>query len=190
MKWHSEKRKIAELNPAPYNPRQMTEKQAKDLGTSLDRFGLAEPIVINLNNTIIGGHQRINILKSKGVDEVEVMVPDRLLTEEEEKELNLRLNKNVGEWNWDALCNFDETVLKGVGFSIDEMGRIFDVDLAEDDFDAQKEYDKIAESTTKPGDVFLLGDHRLMCSDATVESNVDKLMGGGTRTIGFHGSTV
>lgn len=67
IKWHSEKRKIAELNPAPYNPRQMTEKQAKDLGTSLERFGLADPIVINLNNTIIGGHQRINILAVWGL---------------------------------------------------------------------------------------------------------------------------
>src|SRR3990167_6685009 len=63
--WHSQKRKISELKPAPYNPRELTEKQAQDLATSLELFNLAEPIVINQNNTIVGGHQRINILKAK-----------------------------------------------------------------------------------------------------------------------------
>lgn len=119
--WHSETRKIADLNPAPYNPRQLTKKQAEDLSKSLDKFSLAEPIVINLNSTIIGGHQRINILKSQGITEVDVRVPDRLLTPEEEMELNLRLNANVGGWDWDALANLDKDLLVEVGFDPKEL---------------------------------------------------------------------
>jgi ParB family chromosome partitioning protein len=92
ISWKSEKRKISELNPAPYNPRELTEIQAKDLSTSLERFNLADPIIINTNNRIIGGHQRINILKQAGDIEVDVRVPSRELTEHEEKELNIRLN--------------------------------------------------------------------------------------------------
>mgnify|MGYP001604969358 FL=1 len=93
--WRNEKRKLAELNPATYNPRQLTEKQAADLAKSLERFALADPIVINANNTIIGGHQRINILRQRNPDqEVDVRLPSRLLSAEEEQELNIRLNKN------------------------------------------------------------------------------------------------
>lgn len=119
--WHSQIRKIADLNPAPYNPRQLTKKQAEDLGKSLDKFSLAEPIVINLNNTIIGGHQRVTLLKLKGVTEIDVRVPDRELSIEEEQELNLRLNANVGEFDWDALANLDKDLLVEVGFDPKEL---------------------------------------------------------------------
>jgi ParB-like chromosome segregation protein Spo0J len=64
--WHTETRLIADLIPAKYNPRELTEKQASDLSQSLDKFGLPEPIVINLNNVIIGGHQRIKLLQVQG----------------------------------------------------------------------------------------------------------------------------
>lgn len=79
--WSNEKRKISDITPANYNPRQLTEKQAKDLNTSLERFNLADPVIINADNTIIGGHQRINILKQRGAVEVDVRVPSRQLTE-------------------------------------------------------------------------------------------------------------
>lgn len=123
--WTTAKRKISDLIPASYNPREMTEKQVKDLTTSLERFNLADPIVINTDNTIIGGHQRINIYKLRGKNDVEVdvRVPSRRLTPEEEKELNLRLNRNVGQWDLDALANFDEEVLKDVGFDSKQKAR-------------------------------------------------------------------
>lgn len=128
IKWSSEKRKITDLIPTPNNPRQMNEKQAKDLTTSLDKFSLAEPIVINLNNSIVGGHQRVNILKSKGIEEVDVRVPDRLLTEEEELELVLRLNKNNAGWDWDGLANLDKDLLLNVGFEPEELAFRFEAD--------------------------------------------------------------
>lgn len=115
--WKNERRRIADLRPAPYNPRQLSEKQVEDLGKSLERFDLAEPIVVNENGTIIGGHQRVAILRARGVEEVDVRVPDRQLEETEERELNLRLNANVGSFDWDKLAEFDIEFLKDVGFS-------------------------------------------------------------------------
>lgn len=129
MKWHNETRKIDELIPAKYNPRQLTEKQAKDLDNSLTKFDLADPIVINTNNTIIGGHQRIELLKRKGITEVDVRVPERELNQDEEKELNVRLNKNLGEWSFDKLANeFELDDLKDWGFDENEL-KIGDIDF-------------------------------------------------------------
>lgn len=176
--WKAERRRITELNPAPYNPRKMSERQVEDLGKSLARFGLAEPIVINLNNTIIGGHQRINVLKGQGVEDVDVMVPDRLLSPEEEKELNLRLNKNIGAFDLDALSHFDASLLGDVGFTSDELSNIFDADIVEDGFDAAAEYAAIGEAETKRGDLYILGAHRLLCGDSTSHDDVARAMGG------------
>jgi len=122
LEWKSEKRLLKDLKAAEYNPRQLTEKQAKDLTDSINKFNLADPIVINKDNKIIGGHQRINILKTQNVTEVDVRVPQRQLTTEEEVELNLRLNKNLGEWNFDLLSGFDEKLLKDIGFTDFDLG--------------------------------------------------------------------
>ena len=121
IKWQSEKRKLADLKPAEYNPRQAGEKEYKDLETSLHKFNLADPIIINTNNQIIGGHFRIRVLQDKGIKEVDVRVPSRELTEKEERELNLRLNKNVGNWDVNLLANFDDDLLKDVGFDIENI---------------------------------------------------------------------
>lgn len=184
--WHVEQRNIADLNPAPYNPRRMTERQAEDLGKSLARFGLVEPIVINLNHTIIGGHQRIKVLQTQGIDEVDVMVPDRLLLLEEEKELNLRLNKNVGEFDLEALSHFSEDLLKDVGFDSMDLDRIFSAEVAGQDDVPEKPVEAVAH----PGDLYLLGEHRLLCGDATKLEDIAILMGGGPGQYGFHGSAV
>jgi len=175
--WTTQKRKISELNPAKYNPRQLTEKQMQDLSVSLEKFNLADPIVINANNTIIGGHQRINILKAKYGNnglEVDVRIPNRLLTQDEEVELNLRLNKNLGEWDLDALANFDEELLKDIGFESKELDRIFQLDTTPEDDDVPES----APSIAKLGDIWQLGRHRVMCGDSTVREDVERLMNG------------
>ena len=168
--WTTEKRKIADLVPAEYNPRFATEKECQDLSTSLERFSLADPLVINRNNRVIGGHFRLNILKKRGIQEVDVRIPDRELNEIEERELNLRLNRNLGQFDLDALANFDEELLKVVGFSSEELDKIFELDLNEpEQFDLQKELErlKIATIEAQKGDIWQLGDHRLMCGDST-----------------------
>ena len=124
--WHNEKRAIRELIPYEANPRQITDKQAKDLKSSLAKFGIADPIIINTDNMIIGGHQRKKILETLlGYDpdfQIDVRVPDRELSIDEARELNVRLNKNVAEWDFDTLANnFELDDLLDWGFDKGEL---------------------------------------------------------------------
>lgn len=173
---------IKELNPAPYNPRKWTEDSVKRLTESIQQFGLVDPIICNgapeRKNIVIGGHFRLKVAKDLGLKEVPVVyvnIPD----EAREKELNLRLNKAVGDWDWELLAEFDETLLANVGFSSEELDSIFDLsEVVEEEFDLQKELDKlkITEIKAQKGDVYKLGDSRLMVGDSTVEADVLKLM--------------
>ena len=138
MKWKTEKREISELKPFPGNPRKADEKEVKDLDRSLERFDVADPLIINTDNVVIGGNFRLSRLKEKGIKEVDVRVPDRKLTRKEAEELNLRLNKNQGNWDNDLLANFDEDLLKEVGWEGEEILEIFslsEIDNYEVDFD-------------------------------------------------------
>lgn len=126
MKWKNETRKIEDLVPSEYNPRKLSKKNERFLQDSLDTFGMADVIVINTNNHIIGGHQRYYMLKKKGEKIVDVRVPEKELTEVEERELNLRLNKNLGEFEKDLLKNFDKDLLEKVGFADAEIEKIFE----------------------------------------------------------------
>lgn len=123
--FHTEQRLIIDLIPASYNPRKMSDEQVKQLTASLKKFDLAEIPVINTDNTILAGHQRIKIMKALGRDyeTIDVRVPNRELTEEECKEYNLRSNKNTGGWDMEMLANnFDNDVLLEVGFSELDLG--------------------------------------------------------------------
>ena len=99
-----EKKKLSELKPAPYNPRQSTAKQEKHLKASLEKFGVVEPIIYNKQTGyIVGGHFRVRELKKLGYKEIECVIVD--LNQEDERELNIRLNANTGEWDFDMLAN-------------------------------------------------------------------------------------
>lgn len=104
--WHAEKRKLSELKPHPENPRIFTDKGMKDLAKSIRNIGMAQPINITRDNIILSGHARCEILKQKGIEEVEVYVPNRDLTAEEQHEVLIRMNANIaGDWDWDGLAN-------------------------------------------------------------------------------------
>ncbi|MCL5797397.1 MAG: ParB N-terminal domain-containing protein [Patescibacteria group bacterium] len=174
---------ISDLYPAEYNPRKNTDKQAEDLKKSLSNFDIVEPIVVNSaenrKNIIIGGHFRWKVAKELGYKEIPVVyknIPDL----EREKELNLRLNKNTGEWDWDLLSKFDEIVLADIGFPSEELDNIFDIEDTPEQFDLQKELQKlnITKINIQKGDIWQLGNSRLMCGDSTVEENILKLMAG------------
>ena len=137
--WSHAKRKVSELKPSDYNPRKMTPQEKKDIERSIDGFGRVVPLVINAGsraNILIGGHQRWKIYSEKKIEEIDVMVPSRELTFEEEQELNLRLNKNLGSWDYDLLQDMDLELLLDVGFSDDDLQGFFDdVELADDEYD-------------------------------------------------------
>lgn len=175
---------VNDLHPAPYNPRTWS-KEAKDaLRESIKRFGFVDPILCNdapgRENTIIGGHFRVEIAKELGIETVPVVyirIPDL----EREKELCIRLNKNTGEFDWDLLAKFSEDFLKDVGFSSEELDRVFDLDdVTPEQFDLEKELEKldINKIDVKKGDVYDLDGSRLMCGDSTVEVDMLKLADG------------
>jgi hypothetical protein len=126
---------INKLKPATYNPRQITTKQYNDLKESIDKFGIVDPIIINKDNTIIGGHQRYKIWKEKAkesnVDDITIPCVVLELNKEQERELNVRLNKNTGEFDMDILANeFDIDELVDWGFKHIDLG--LNIDKIED----------------------------------------------------------
>ena len=124
---------INSLNPAEYNPRQISNKQYEVLKASMEKFGCVDPIIININpdrqNVVVGGHQRLRILRDLGAEKVPTVSVN--LSQEDERELNVRLNKNGGDWDIDLLSNFDIVDLKEWGFKDIELG--FNIDKIDED---------------------------------------------------------
>ena len=122
VSWHIESRKIVDLRDHSKNPRTLSKHQAIHLEKSLRKFGLIDKPIINLDNGIIGGHQRIRLLKALQIEEVECWVPSFMLNQKEVDELCIRLNKNTGEFCWDTLANlWDGDDLINAGFSEGEL---------------------------------------------------------------------
>lgn len=176
--------KANSLKASTYNARRWDEQAVAGLTESIKRFGLVDPLLVNgakdRKNIVIGGHFRLKVAKDLKIKEVPVVYLD-IPEEEKERELNLRLNRNQGDWDYELLAEFDESLLTDVGFSSEELDDIFDVELEESDsFDLEKELKKlkIDKITAKKGDIFQLGESRLMVGDSTIREDVQKLMGG------------
>ena len=171
---------IADLQFADYNPRAATKKEATELKKSLERFGFVEPVVVNSDptrkNIIIGGHFRVRTAKDLGLKEVPVHYI-KISDEKKERELNLRLNKNLGHWDAQLLVEFDENMLLDVGFESGELDAMFADLKLEEDNDKDDEVPEVAEeSTTQIGEIWQLGRHRIMCGDATNPEHIQALM--------------
>ena len=173
---------LKDLKPAAYNPRRWNNSQIESLTESIKRFGLVDPIIANgemeRKNVVIGGHFRLKVAKDLGFTEVPVVylnIPDL----EKEKELNIRLNKNLGEFDLDLLKSFEEAFLKDAGFSSAELDEIFNVESMPERFDLNKELEKlnIQKVSVQKGDVYEIDGSHLMCGDSTIEADVLKLMG-------------
>lgn len=176
--------KISKLNPAPYNPRKWSKEATAQLAESIKRFGMVDPILVNQaagrENIVIGGHFRLKVAKDLGYAEVPVAYVN-IPEVEREKELNIRLNKNLGDWDYELLAEFDESLLSEIGFTSEELDNVFDIDdEQQDSFSLQKELDKldIKKVAAQVGDVYQLGDSRLMVGDSTIEADMLKLMNG------------
>jgi len=171
--------KPAELIAAEYNPRQLTKEQHKDLTDSIKRFGLVDPLIVNTHkerkNILVGGHQRLKIAQELNIKDIPCV--EVKLTPAKERELNIRLNKNSGEWDYDALANnFDVENLTEWGFTDDEL-QFYD-DEPEQGLIDDDEIPEVKEAITKQGDLWLLGEHRVLCGDATKKEDVERLMDG------------
>lgn len=174
---------VGSLNPSTYNPRKWNEAQANALKESITKFGLVDPILCNSApermNTVIGGHFRLAVAKELGFTEMPVVyvnIPDI----EKEKELNVRLNKNLGEFDFALLKDFGEEFLGSVGFSTEELDNIFAIDPTPEQFDLKKELDKldIKDIKVQNGDRYEIDGSILMCGDSTIEADMLKLMEG------------
>jgi len=170
-----EKKKISDLIPAPYNPRQSTAKQEQHLKESLEKFGLVEPIIFNKQTGyIVGGHFRVRELKKLGIKEIECVIVD--LNEADEKELNIRLNANTGGWDWDTLANdWDVVDLEAWGLEIPQFDTVEELEASEDDYEVPEGG---IETDIVIGDLFEIGEHRLLCGDSTQTDTYEKLMQG------------
>lgn len=133
LEFHTEQRKVSELILFEGNPRKMTELQVAFLRQSLQKFGLAEIPVIDTDNIICAGHQRLRVLQLLGEGEtvIDVRVPNRKLTEEEFREYNLRSNQNRGDFDYEELAHYDLDFLAEIGFDKDELKIKFDLNTAE-----------------------------------------------------------
>ncbi len=172
---------ITNLNPALYNPRKWDKEATKKLRESLERFGFVDPILVNgapdRMNIVIGGHFRLKVAKDMGMTEVPVVylhIPDI----EKEKELNLRLNRNTGTWDYDLLKAFDTNFLQDVGFDALDLQNVWG-DLASIDdrlILKEGEVEPPEKPTIQDGEIYKLGDHLLMCADSTGPANAARLM--------------
>ena len=182
-----EKKNTADLLPADYNPRKDLkpgDAEYEKLKRSIEQFGYVEPVIWNkTTGRVVGGHQRLKVLIDMGITEVECVVVE--MDESKEKALNVALNKISGDWDKDKLAlliadlqgeDFDVSL---TGFEPAEIDAMFKDTLKDgindDDFDVEAELKN--PTITKPGDVWTLGRHRLVCGDSTKAETFETLMG-------------
>jgi len=149
----------------------------KDLENSINSIGFMQPININQDGTILSGHARTLKLQQMGEIEVDVYVPDRLLTPKQEEEVLVRANANTaGQWDFDILANeFEDFELVEWGL---EIPNVENLEIEETLGDDEVPKETVKQITVK-GDLYELGTHKLLCGDSTIITDVQKLMGGG-----------
>lgn len=185
---------ISAILPADYNPRkdlQPGDAEYEKLKASIEKFGYVELVVVNKRNdyTAISGHQRLKVLADLDIQEIECVVVD--LDENQEKALNIAMNKISGEWDEPKLAlliadlqtaDFDVNL---TGFDTDEIEALLSLgaerEVTDDGFDLNAALEEAA--FVQEGDLWTLGEHKLLCGDATKAEDVERLMGGKQATL-------
>ncbi|RKV76432.1 MAG: DNA modification methylase [Streptococcus sp.] len=178
---------IDSLKPAAYNPRKKLKKGDKEyekIKKSIVEFGYVDPIIVNFDGTVIGGHQRLTVLSDLGYKEVQC-VQVRIYDENKVKALNVALNKITGAWNEELLADLMVDLqdadfnLDLTGFEAPEIDQLFskvhNKEVKEDDFDVDGELTK--PTISKQGDIWHLGKHRVICGDSTKPETYQLLLG-------------
>ncbi|WP_018130702.1 site-specific DNA-methyltransferase [Effusibacillus pohliae] len=182
---------IDKLVPAPYNPRldlRPGDPEYEKLRRSIEEFGMVEPIVWNQRTgNVVGGHQRLKVLRELGIEEIEVSVVD--LDEDREKALNIALNKIEGDWDNFKLKELLEELDHGgidielTGFDLEEIEQLItqfhvEEEIRDDNFDPDEAVEEIEEPISQPGDIWRLGAHYVLCGDSTKREDILRLMNG------------
>lgn len=171
-RWKHEIRKVSDLHPNPDNPRTITKETLKGLKRSMQKNGYTHRIIVDCHNMILSGHARWLVFKEQDPDaEIECMVAQRELTKEEIQEAVLGHNTLGGDWNIEDLqMKFEPILLEAYGLMVDKS----------EDFDTKEvvevETPEQAPARVKPGDIWQLGDHRLICGDSTKQEDVNALL--------------
>ena len=176
---------LKELKPAAYNPRKKLKKGDKEyekIKQSLLKFGYVDPIIVNEDLTVIGGHQRLTVLKDLDYETAKCVIVN--LPKEDEKALNIALNKITGQWDEallaDLLLDLQESdfSLDLTGFEPPEidaiLSNVHDKELSEDEFDVEEELKK--PTVSRHGDIWQLGKHRVICGDSTKAETYKQLL--------------
>ena len=190
LEWYTVQRKVSELVPYEYNPRKISDLDKHRLKQSLEKFNLVEIPVIDIDNTLIGGHQRVIILfeLGRGEEIIDVRIPNRKLTEEEFKEYNLRSNILNGEFDYEKISDFfSEINLTEIGFDVSSFDNFIqsennvkiemedEVDITLSKNIQSKEGDIIELISLRKGIT-----HKVICGDSTKEETYKKLLGDDT----------
>lgn len=188
INWTLELISIKKLINNPKNPRYISKDQMAHLEALVEKYGLIDRPIVNTDMTVIGGHQRIKVLKKMKVKEVQCWVPDHALTQEEVDHLCIGLNLNQGQWDFDILANqFELNDLLSWGFNEEQLlGEAADAQQINKELEDDGEIlepGKDEDATTKLGDVYQLGQHRLVCGDSTDPDIVTKCLDGNTPIV-------
>jgi DNA modification methylase len=180
--WTTVQRKVSALLPFKHNPRKMSEVQLDNLKKSIEKYDLVEIPVIDLDHQILAGHQRLAVLQllGRGDEMIDCRMPNRKLTESEYKQYMILSNKIHGDWDEEILMEyFDTDLLLDSGFDPDEITDLTAdlIDSESDEFDPEKELEKIKKPKSKLGDLYQLGPHRLYCGDSTKLESVQRVVG-------------
>lgn len=185
-------KKLSEIKLAPYNPRKISKEEKEKLKRSLSEFGYVDPIIYNKRNMfVIGGNQRLTVLRELAREDperwdVKYEMVEEDLDDDREKALNVALNKIGGEWDFpklkELLVELDTGAfdIEITGFSLEEIKGFVDytTDASDDGFDVDEAEKNIDKPKTVRGDVYILGNHRLMCGDGTSKEDVKTLLDG------------
>ncbi len=179
ISWTAGVREVKDLLAWKENPRKISKVGMEKLKEKIIQSGFHSVIVIDTDNTIISGNQRKTALLQLGIKQVNVLIPDRKLSDEERSKIAIESNINDGEWDFEKLRSFDLDLLQFAGFDEKELVKFWDEekDTKDDKFDVDKELKKIKTPQTKLGDLIIMGNHKLLCSSSTDISAVKKLFG-------------
>lgn len=189
--------KLADIAPAPYNPRDIYPESLAGLRHSLEKFGMLDFLVINKRNMrIISGHQRYKVLQADGTESALAILVD--FDEATEQACNVAMNSAQISGFWTSaigpILERLKTDMPDAYLNLRLKELRDDVEGLCEDYTGLTDPDEVPEkrpdTNIKLGDLFQLGMHRLLCGDSTKRSDVDTVMGGGEGHYGFHGSTV